>query len=110
MKVHKHIMNDIRPGINERIPNIHPGEVLQEDFLVPMGITAYRLSKNIDVPQTRIAEIIKGERGITADTALRLSRFFGTSAQLWMNLQDHYDLEEAQLKNQSQYERIAAYA
>jgi addiction module HigA family antidote len=76
--------------------NIHPGEVLSEEFLKPMGITAYRLSKDIGIPQTRISEIIHGRRRVTADTALRLSKYFGTSARFWMGLQDDYDLEEQQ--------------
>ncbi len=72
---------------------IHPGEVLIEDFLGPMGISQYRLAKDISVPARRINEIVHGKRSITADTALRLGRYFGTSAQFWMNLQDHFDLE-----------------
>jgi antitoxin HigA-1 len=71
---------------------IHPGEILMEDFLKPMGITRYRLAKSISVSQRRIGEIVSGKRSITADTALRLARFFGTDAQSWMNLQTHYDL------------------
>lgn len=80
------------------IPPIHPGEILLEDFLKPMGITQYRLAKSIGVAQRRIGEIVAGKRSITADTALRLARFFGTDAQSWMNLQSHYDLEVAQEK------------
>ena len=72
---------------------VHPGEVLREEFLDPMGISQYRLAKDISVPARRINEIVHGKRGITADTALRLGRYFGTSAQFWMNLQDHFDLE-----------------
>lgn len=72
---------------------IHPGEVLLEEFLEPMGITQYRLAKAIHVPARRINEIIKGLRGITADTALRLSRYFGSSERFWMNLQARYELE-----------------
>lgn len=79
-----------------KIKNIHPGEVLQEEFLIPMDISAYRLSKDIDIPQTRISEILKGRRRLTADTCLRLSKYFGNSAQFWMGLQAEYDLEEAQ--------------
>lgn len=78
-----------------KLKNIHPGEVLLEEFLLPSGISAYRLSKDIDIPQTRIAAIIKGKRRITADTALRLSKYFGTSAKFWLGLQDDFDLEEA---------------
>lgn len=76
------------------IANIHPGEILQEEFLIPMGISAYKLSKSIRVQQTRISLIIKGERGITADTAMRLSKYFGTSPEFWMNLQREYDLRK----------------
>jgi len=71
---------------------IHPGEILLEEFLKPMGITQYRLAKSISVPQRRISEIVHGRRGITADTALRLGRFFGMEAQFWLNLQSRYDL------------------
>jgi antitoxin HigA-1 len=74
------------------MPPVHPGEILLEDFLKPMGITQYRLAKSIGVPQRRIGEIVAGKRSITADTALRLALFFGTDAQSWMNLQTHYDL------------------
>lgn len=75
-------------------PNIHPGEVLLEEFLEPMGISAYRLSKEIKIPQTRISEVIRKKRRITADTALRLSAYFGNSPKFWLGLQDDYDLEE----------------
>lgn len=75
---------------------MHPGEILLEDFLKPMGITRYRLAKSIGVPQRRVDEICGGKRAITADTALRLARFFGTDAQSWMNLQSSYDLEVAE--------------
>lgn len=78
----------------KRLKNIHPGEVLLEEFLIPLEITAYRLSKEISIPQTRISEIIKGNRRITADTALRLSKFFGNSAKFWLGLQDDFDIEE----------------
>jgi len=80
------------------MPPVHPGEILLEDFLTPLGITQYRLAKSIGVPQRRIGEIVAGKRAITADTALRLSRFFGTDAQSWVNLQAHYDLEIAKEK------------
>lgn len=76
------------------LPNIHPGEVLREEFLIPLGLTAYRLSKDIGVPQTRISEILAEKRSISADTARRLGRYFGTSAQFWLGLQNAYDLEE----------------
>lgn len=82
-----------------RIRNIHPGEVLLEEFLAPMEITAYKLSKDIGVPQTRISMILKGERGITADTALRLSKYFGNSSKFWLGLQNDFDLEESEKNN-----------
>jgi addiction module HigA family antidote len=78
----------------KNLKNIHPGEVLKEEFLVPLHVTAYKLSKDISIPQTRISEILKGNRRITADTALRLSRYFGTSAKFWLGLQDDFDIEE----------------
>ena len=76
-------------------PPIHPGEILREEFLIPLGISQYRLAKEIHVPARRINEIVLEKRGISADTALRLSRYFGTTAQLWLNLQTRYDLEMA---------------
>jgi addiction module HigA family antidote len=78
----------------ERLANIHPGEVLLEEFLKPNNISAYKLSKDIGIPQTRTSEIIKGNRSITADTALRLSYYFGNSAKFWLGLQNDFDLEE----------------
>jgi len=78
----------------ERLENVHPGEILNEEFLIPMNITAYRLSKDTEIPQTRISQILKGKRSITADTALRLSLYFGTSPKFWLGLQDDYDIEE----------------
>ena len=89
-----------------KLPNIHPGEILNEEFLKPMNITAYRLSKSIGIPQTRTSQIIKGKRGITADTALRLSKYFGTSPKFWLGLQDDYDLEEQTLKLQNELKEI----
>ncbi len=77
----------------KKIPPIHPGEILLEDFLVPMGISQYKLSKDISVPPRRINEIVQGKRSISADTALRLSRYFGLSERFWLNLQSRYDLE-----------------
>jgi addiction module HigA family antidote len=79
--------------MNRKIGNIHPGEVLQEEFLVPLHLSQYRISKDIKVPPRRINEIVHGKRAITADTALRLSKYFGTSPQFWLNLQSHYELE-----------------
>lgn len=78
----------------KRLKNIHPGEILLEEFLIPLEISAYRLSKEIAIPQTRISEIIKGNRRITADTALRLSKYFGNSAKFWLGLQDDFDIED----------------
>ena len=78
------------------LANITPGEILAEEFLKPKGITQYRLAKDIGVPPRRINEIVKGQRAITADTALRLARYFGTSPEFWLNLQTHYDLEQEQ--------------
>ena len=76
-----------------KLKNIHPGEVLSEEFLIPFGISAYKLAKDIGIPQTRVSEILKGNRRITADTALRLSKYFGNSAKFWLGLQDDFDLE-----------------
>jgi addiction module HigA family antidote len=86
----------------EKLTNIHPGEILLQEFLIPMEISAYRLAKETFLPQTRISEIIKGNRRITADTALRFAKFFGTSAKFWLGLQDDFDLEEE--KNQKEKE------
>ena len=80
----------------KRLPNIHPGEILLEEFLKPLEISSYKLSKEIGIPQTRISEITKGRRRITADTALRLSKYFGNSPKFWLGLQDDYDIEEEQ--------------
>jgi addiction module HigA family antidote len=78
----------------DRIPNIHPGEVLREEFLEPMGVSQYRLAKQIGVPAMRISEICAGKRSITADTAVRFSRAFGTTPGFWLTLQADYDTEE----------------
>ncbi len=91
---------------DNRLPNIHPGEILRLEFLEPLDITPYRLSKDIGVPQTRISEILSEKRSITADTALRLSKYFGNSAQFWMNLQAQYDLRQAQEENREIYDHI----
>jgi antitoxin HigA-1 len=77
----------------KKMPPIHPGEILLEEFLKPLGLTQYRLAKSLSVPPRRINEIVKGKRAITADTALRLARFFGNSERFWLNLQTTYDLE-----------------
>ena len=81
-----------------KLTNIHPGEVLFEEFLVPMGISQNRIARNVSVPPRRINEIVHGKRAVTADTALRLARYFGTSEEFWMGLQADYDLEEARNK------------
>jgi addiction module HigA family antidote len=93
----------------ERLENIHPGEILNEEFLIPLKISAYRLSKDIGIPQTRISEIIKGNRRITADTALRLSKYFGNSAKFWLGLQNDFDLEEEENKNKNELNHIKKY-
>ena len=89
-----------------KLPNIHPGEILLEEFLKPLDISAYRLSKEIGIPQTRISQIIKGKRRITADTALRLSAFFGNTPKFWLGLQNDYDLEEESRRNKDTLKRI----
>jgi len=90
----------------ERLSNIHPGEVLLEEFLIPMEISAYRLSKDIEIPQTRISQILKGKRRITADTALRLASYFGNTAKFWLGLQDDYDIEEEKRLKEPEFKRI----
>ena len=90
----------------EKLNNIHPGEILLEEFLIPMEISAYRLAKETFLPQTRISEIIKGNRRITADTALRFAKFFGTSAKFWLGLQDDYDLEEEKTQKAQEFNNI----
>jgi len=90
-----------------RLRNIHPGEVLAEEFLKPMGISAYRLAKESGIPQTRLSQITKAKRRVTADTALRLSKYFGTTAQFWLGLQDDFDLEEEQTRIGDELSRIA---
>ena len=89
-----------------KLANIHPGEILLEEFLRPMDISAYRLSKDTEIPQTRISQIIKGKRRITADTALRLSSYFGNSAKFWLGIQDDYDIEEEKSNNREVLMRI----
>ena len=89
-----------------KLPNIHPGEVLLEEFLKPMGISAYKLSKDVRIPQTRTSQIIKGNRRITADTALRFSKYFGTSVKFWLGLQNDYDIEEERNKLNNELEKI----
>ncbi|HQW02785.1 MAG TPA: HigA family addiction module antitoxin [Saprospiraceae bacterium] len=89
-----------------KLKNIHPGEVLKEEFLDPLGITAYRLSKDTFIPQTRISEILKGRRRITADSALRFAKYFGNSPKFWLGLQDDYDLEEEGINKKSELDEI----
>jgi addiction module HigA family antidote len=91
---------------SKKLRNIHPGEILVEEFLSPLNITPYRLAKNIGVPQTRISEICKGRRSISADTALRLAKYFGTTAKFWLGLQQDYDLEEESRKHKKHLEQI----
>jgi antitoxin HigA-1 len=93
----------------EKLKNIHPGEILLEEFLVPLEITSYRLSKDLKIPQTRISEIIKGNRRITADTALRLSQYFGNSAKFWLGLQDDYDIEEGTENKREELQSIKLF-
>ncbi len=83
--------------MSERLPNIHPGEILLEEFLKPMGISQYRLAKDTGISPMRVSEIVRGKRAVTADTALRLARYFGTSVKFWMGLQDDYEVERARL-------------
>lgn len=92
----------------KKLANVHPGEILKKDFLGPMNITAYALAKAIGVDQTRISQLIKGTRSFTADTALRLSKYFNTSAEFWLNAQSRFDLEEEKEKNDF-YDNIIPY-
>ena len=93
-----------------KLKNIHPGEILLEEFLKPMEISAYRLAKDTNIPQTRVSAIIKGTRRISADTALRLSKYFGTSAKFWLGLQDDFDIEEERNKKEKELESIPSAA
>lgn len=93
----------------EKLANVHPGEILKYEFLEPLEITAYRLSKALKIPQTRISEIIKGNRRITADTALRLSKYFGNSAKFWLGIQDDYDIELEKKSKESELNEIQHY-
>ena len=90
----------------KKLKNIHPGEILLEEFLLPLNVSAYRLAKDISIPQTRISGIIKGNRRITADTALRLSAYFVNSAKFWLGLQDDFDLEEETLVKKKELQAI----
>lgn len=89
-----------------KISNIHPGEILEEEFLIPLKISAYRLAKETHIPATRISEILKHRRRITADTALRLSKYFGNSPDFWLGIQIEYDLREEKNKNKKDIDSI----
>lgn len=93
----------------EKLANVHPGEILNYEFLEPFKITAYRLSKDLKIPQTRISEIIKGNRRITADTALRLSKYFGNSAKFWLGIQNDYDIEEEKENKEKELNEITQF-
>jgi len=90
----------------EQLINKHPGEILSREFLKPLGITAYKLCKDLQIPQTRLSQILKTKRRITADTALRLSRYFGTTAKFWLGLQNIYDLEKEAILKAEELARI----
>jgi len=92
-----------------KIPAVHPGEILEEEFLKPLGITAYRLAKETKIPATRISQIIKGKRRITADTALRFGKFFGNSADFWLGIQMEYDLRKEKAEIECVLEEIKEY-
>ena len=94
----------------EKLSNVHPGEILFYEFLEPLEITTYRHSKDLKIPQTRITEIVKGNRRITADTALRLSIYFGNSAKFWLGIQDDYDIEEEKVNKEKEFNQIKQYA
>src|SRR5690606_16785983 len=94
----------------KKLKNIHPGEVLKEEFLNESWVSAYRLAKDTGIPQTRVSEIIKGTRRVTADTALRLSKYFGNSAKFWLGLQDDFDLEEVRNNKEAQLTRIEPFS
>jgi len=96
--------------MKKKLDLIPPGTILQEEFLEPLGITAYKLSKEIKVQQTAVSQIIRGSRRITVDMALRLSRYFGNSAQFWLNLQNFYDIESKMDKKEYLFEEIVPYS
>ena|SRR5579859_5739920 len=97
-------------SVGKRLKNVHPGEVLREEFLHPLHISAYRLAKDTAIPQTRLSEILKGNRRITANTALRLSKYFGTTPKFWLGLQDDYDLEEERAIKGQDLDNIRHYS
>lgn len=92
-----------------RLKNIHPGEILKEEFLEELNISAYRLAKDTGIPQTRVSQILKSKRRITADTAIRLSKFFGNTPKFWLGLQDDYDLEEEKATKEKEFNEIKQY-
>lgn len=94
----------------KKLENVHPGEILHLEFLEPLEITPYRLSKDLKIPQTRISEIIKGNRRITADTALRLSKYFGNSAKFWLGIQNDYDIEQENENKKDELKTISKYS
>lgn len=96
--------------MKKKLPNIHPGEVLKEEFLKPLGISAYKLSKITGMPQTRISDIVNCKRAVTADTAVRFAKFFSTTPQFWLGLQNDYDLEELENEKKNSIESIPHYA
>ena len=93
----------------KKIPNIHPGEILSEEFLIRMGISAYRLAKETKINPTRVSEIVNGKRGISVDTALRFSKFFGNSVEFWMGIQDEFEIREERVKISKQLSEIKSY-
>jgi addiction module HigA family antidote len=93
----------------KKLKNIHPGEILLEEFLIPLDISAYRLAKDIGIPQTRVSEIVKGNRRITADTALRLAKYFGNSAKFWLGIQDDFYIEEERHQKKDELGAIKQY-
>ena len=92
-----------------RLKNIHPGEILLEEFLIPLNISAYKLSKDVAIPQTRISQILKGNRKITADTALRLSKYFANSAKFWLGLQNDFDIEQVKSAKKDIFKSIKSF-
>ncbi len=93
----------------EKLINIHPGEILKEDFLIPMGLSAYRLAKELNVNQTRVGKILRQEMGISGEMALRLSKFFGNSPEFWSNLQSFYEIRKAKNENSKEINKIQPY-
>lgn len=93
----------------EKLRNVHPGEILKYEFLEPLGITNYRLAQALGVKDIAISEIVRGKRGISTIMALKLAKYFGTSAQFWLNLQNSYDIEEEMLKKKEELEKIPSY-